>query len=119
MERRKVVGQFCSEVLTCFQQDNAALTTIRANADDGAFSRSQDREFFHGLAQDSRSGGAERVTQRNAATIRIHALSRKGPKRHFDAGFLSLETAGLSRALMCASTWAAKASWISQISMSA
>jgi hypothetical protein len=66
-----------------------ARAIIRADADNGALPRRPAREFFHGLAQDSRSGGAERVTQRNAAAIRIHALTRKGPKCHFDAGFLT------------------------------
>src|SRR5450755_2018863 len=73
------------------QQDNAALAAVGADADNRARSRWSARKLFHRLTQDSRSRRAKRVTQRNAAAVRIHSFSREGAEVHCDACFLTQE----------------------------
>ena len=76
------------------------------------------RQFLHRLAEDARAGRAERMAERDAAAVGVHALAREGAEvaRHMRA--LVARNVWSCSALMWNSTCAAKASWISQRSMS-
>ena len=54
-------------------------------------------EFLDGLTENARTGRRERMPQRNAAAIRVHAVEREAAERMLDAGLLAHELLVLQR----------------------
>jgi len=79
--------------LARFQENNAALATISADADNGALSRRPRGKFLHGLAQYPRTRCAKRMAKGNAAAVRIQSLPWKCSEYAIDAGLLIQEVA--------------------------
>src|SRR6185437_11908956 len=61
-------------ILRRFKQQDRAQPAVGADADDGARSPGHRRQFLHRLADDARTGGAERMAQRHAAAVGVEAF---------------------------------------------
>src|SRR5262249_22891661 len=70
---------------------DCAQAAVGTNADDRAAALWQYGKFFDRLTQYARSSGAERMTKRNAAAVRVHSIARKTPEGMFDAGLFANE----------------------------
>jgi len=79
------------------QEHDPTLTPVGADADDPVPLRSAVRQFFYGLTQDSRPRCTKRVTERDAAAVRIHSLAWEGAQGGFDTGLAAHEVHALER----------------------
>src|SRR4029453_15286463 len=77
------------EPLRRLQQRDCALTAVRADADDAALSGRALRNLLYRLAQYPRAGRAERMSERDAAAVRIHTLARERSEVRIDAGLVA------------------------------
>src|SRR4030095_396208 len=70
------------------QQRDCALAAVRADADDAALSGRALRNLLHRLTQYPRDRCAERMSERDAAAVRIHTLAGERSETRIDAGFV-------------------------------
>src|SRR5215831_4924470 len=73
------------------QERDRSLSAVGTDADDAALSVWTSRQFLHRLAQYPRARRAERVTECDAAAIRIHPLPREGSQRCIDPDLAAQE----------------------------
>src|SRR6185437_8203800 len=86
------------------QQCHRALSSVGANADNGALTRGHGRQLFYRLTQDARACCAEGMAERDAASVRIQPFARKGAERGGHTGlvadeFLAFECLDVSKHL--------------------
>ena len=85
MDKRSAWSQ--RRYLGGFEEQDATLAAIGADADDAPLTFRYGSELLYGHADDARTGGAERMAKSHAATIRVQTLAREGAEvaRHTSA----------------------------------
>src|SRR5271156_5180407 len=82
---------------SALQQRDGAETAVGANTDNSAGAFRHRRELLHRLRQNPRAGGGERMAERDAPAVRIHALAWEAAEGVFDAGLGAHEVLILQR----------------------
>src|SRR6185437_17041196 len=79
------------------QQCHRALSSVGANADNGALTRGHGRQLFYRLTQDARACCAEGMAERDAASVRVQPFARKGAERGGHTGLVADEFLAFQR----------------------
>src|SRR5215831_11581141 len=82
-------------LLSGLQQGHGALTAVGADADNRARARGSHRQLLHGLTENPRARRPERVTECNAAPVRVESLARERSESRLESDLSTQEFGSL------------------------